>query len=124
MFIKKFFHSLYTDCIYSFEKNGGEKMFHKNLRNARESCDLSQKELAEMLKIPVTTYRNYENTLREPSFELLKNLSEILNVSVDRLLGIESEDEKYLDLFAKIKQLDENKLYTLTAFTDFLYSRK
>ena len=77
-----------------------------------------------MLKIPVTTYRNYENTLREPSFELLKNLSEILNVSVDRLLGIEPEDEKYLDLFAKIKQLDENKLNTLTAFTDFLYSRK
>ena len=63
-------------------------MFHKNLRNARESCNLSQKELADKLKIPVTTYRNYENTLREPSFDILIRLSEILKISTDELLGI------------------------------------
>lgn len=99
-------------------------MFHKNLRNARENCNYSQKELADMLKIPVTTYRNYENTLREPSFEILAKLSEILKVSTDELLGIKNDDEKYSRLFSKIKMLNENKLYMLTVFTDFLFTLK
>lgn len=99
-------------------------MFHKNLRNARESCNLSQKELADKLKIPVTTYRNYENTLREPSFDILIRLSEILKISTDELLGIKKDDEKYSRLFSKIKKLNESKLHMISVFTDFLFTIK
>lgn len=99
-------------------------MFHKNLRNARESCNLSQKEFADLLKIPVTTYRNYENTLREPSFELLIKMSEILQIPTDELLGIKKPNEKYSRLFSKIKLLNDNKLQMVTVFIDFMSTIK
>ena len=95
-------------------------MFHRNLRNAREELNLSQKKFAEILNIPVTTYRNYENTLREPSFEILIKISETLKISVDELLGVKNDDAKYYRLFAKIKKLNDNKLYIANAFVDFL----
>lgn len=99
-------------------------MFHTNLRNMRELRGYSQKEFADMLKIPVTTYRNYENTLREPSYEILVKISALLNVSADELLGISSPDDKYTYLFMQIKQLPESKLQTLSAFAEFLSQRR
>lgn len=100
------------------------KMFHNNLRNLRESRGYSQKELADMLSIPVTTYRNYENTLREPSYDILIKIANTLNVSVDELLGIGDSDEKYNKFLFKVKRLTERQFQTLCAFTDFLISYK
>lgn len=99
-------------------------MFHKNLRNAREGSNISQKQMADMLGIPVTTYRNYENTLREPSYEILVKICEILSLSADELLGIENKDLKLIKLFSKIKHMNENKLQMLNLFVDFLNSTK
>ena len=70
-------------------------MFHSNLRNLREMSGYSQKEFADLVGIPVTTYRNYENTLREPSYDILIKIANILRVSVGELIGAESGDEKY-----------------------------
>ena len=99
-------------------------MFHENLRNARENCNLSQKALADILKIPVTTYRNYENTLREPSYDILIKISKALNISTDELLGIKSNDSSLNPVFSKIKQLPKKKLQMLTVFVDFLFALK
>lgn len=99
-------------------------MFQHNLRNAREGRDLSQKEMAKRLSIPVTTYRNYENTLREPSYDVLAKICEVLNTSADELLGVSINNAKYINLFSKIKSLDSEKLTTLKTFVDFLISVK
>ena len=99
-------------------------MFHKNLRDARESKGISQTELAEMLGIPVTTYRNYENTLREPSYDILIKISDALAVSTDELLGAKTNDLEFNMLFLKIKQVPKNKLNILSLFIDFLISIK
>ncbi len=99
-------------------------MFQHNLRNAREGRDLSQKEMAKRLSIPVTTYRNYENTLREPSYDVLVKICEVLNTSADELLGVSINNAKYINLFSKIKSLDSEKLTTLKTFVDFLISVK
>ena len=99
-------------------------MFHKNLRDARESRGISQTELAEILEIPVTTYRNYENTLREPSYEILMKISDALAVSTDELLGAKTNDSEFNMLFVKIKQVPKNKLNILSLFIDFLISIK
>ena len=100
------------------------KMFHKNLRNIREDCNLTQKQLAKQLGIPVTTYRNYENTYREPSFEILAKICDVLHVSADELLGIKNDYSRYTNLFAKIKGLGESDLQTLNTFVSFLLSTK
>lgn len=99
-------------------------MFHENLRNLREDCNISQKQMSELLEIPVSTYRNYENTYREPSYDTLTRICEILQVSSDELLGIKKNDEKYITLFSKIKTLNSSKLQMLNMFVNFLISTK
>ena len=61
--------------------------FGKNLIALRESRGVSRKELAESLGIPYTTLRNYENDQREPGHKLLVDIAHIFRVSVDELVG-------------------------------------
>ncbi|ETT32772.1 XRE family transcriptional regulator [Paenibacillus sp. FSL R5-192] len=57
------------------------------IRDLREDKDLTQQQMAKMLKISQTTYSRYETGgLDIPSFVLIK-LSEFHNVSVDYILG-------------------------------------
>ncbi|WP_315372412.1 helix-turn-helix transcriptional regulator [Paenibacillus xylanexedens] len=57
------------------------------IRDLREDNDLTQQQMAKMLKISQTTYSRYEpGALDIPSFVLIK-LSEFHNVSVDYILG-------------------------------------
>lgn len=99
-------------------------MFHSNLRNLREMSGYSQKEFADLVGIPVTTYRNYENTLREPSYDILIKIANILRVSVGELIGAESGDEKYAALFMMIKKLPPSKLQSVVDFTKFISNYK
>lgn len=62
-------------------------MFGETLRNLREEKGLSQKDLADYLKISRQAYNHYEAGKREPSYETLKALSDYFEVSTDYLLG-------------------------------------
>lgn len=59
----------------------------KNLKKIREERKLTQQNVADLLNIQRPTYTRYETGEREPDFETLIKLSEILEVSVDYLLG-------------------------------------
>ncbi|MDD4566132.1 MAG: helix-turn-helix transcriptional regulator [Eubacteriales bacterium] len=85
--------------------------FKKRLRQTREEIKLSQIEFANLLNINTTTYRNYENTDREPDYDTLMDMSDILGISIDYLLGQTdikkdhaplSESEKLLNEIAEI----------------------
>ena len=56
----------------------------KNLRNRK---GLSQRELADRLKINRSTYARYETSSTQPDYETLKKLAQFHNVSIDYLLG-------------------------------------
>ena len=99
-------------------------MFHINLRRMREDAGFSQKEFADMLSIRVTTYRNYENTLREPSYDILVRMAEILGTSTDALLGVKKTDSNYDDVLVKMKRLSNEDVKLLNEFADFLLNRK
>ena len=99
-------------------------MFHTNLRRMREDAGYSQKEFADMLSIRVTTYRNYENTLREPSYDILIKIAEILGTSTDVLLGVNDNNSRYNKLLLKANRLSQEDYNTLTEFADFLLQRK
>ena len=61
--------------------------FGERLINTRKEAGYNtRKEFAEKLEIPETTLRNYENNKREPGHKFLKEVSSILNVSIDYLL--------------------------------------
>ena len=60
------------------------------IKEIRENLGLSQKELAKLLGVSPSNVYNYENKRTEPSVDMLKKLSTILDVSVDELLGLDN----------------------------------
>lgn len=66
------------------------KEFYENLKNAREKCGYTQKEVAEKIQVAKSTYSLYESGKREPGVPIIKKLAHILDTSADQLIGIES----------------------------------
>lgn len=62
-------------------------IFTKNLKKYREKTDLSKAELARLLGLKYNTYNNYEMGTGEPKLDTLVKIADILNVSLDDLLG-------------------------------------
>lgn len=61
--------------------------FTKRLKEARERKGLKQREVAEHLQIGARSYQNYEGGQRRPDYETLIALADLLDVSLDYLLG-------------------------------------
>lgn len=62
-------------------------LFGTRLRALREDHDLTSEEIANELHISTRALNYYENNMREPSFPLLIQMADYLNVSTDYLLG-------------------------------------
>ena len=66
------------------------------LRDLREDKDLTQKQLAALLKIPQTTYSDYElGNLNVPADVLIK-LASFYKTSVDYLLFVTDNPNPYI----------------------------
>lgn len=76
--------------------NEQEKMTFASdkLKILRKRKKLTQQQIADELSINRVTYTNWEKGNREPSFENLIKLSEVFNVSVDKLLGVKIENNQ------------------------------
>ncbi|VDN46382.1 conserved protein of unknown function [Petrocella atlantisensis] len=61
--------------------------FGDNLKRIRTQLNMNQKDLGDKLGIGQTTIANYEKGVRFPTGELLKRIGEVLNVSIDQLMG-------------------------------------
>ena len=67
----------------------------EHLRGLREDRDLSQKDMADILKVHQTTYSDYELENLNIPIETLKQLAIFHNTSVDYLLGLTNVREPY-----------------------------
>jgi methanogenic corrinoid protein MtbC1 len=79
------------------------KSFGQNLKKFRKEKKYSQKVLAEKLGVGQTTIANYETDFRFPNEQLLKSLADILEISIDELLG-RNQVEKVIPLITDIDQ--------------------
>ncbi len=79
-------------------------MLSKNIRAARTARGMSQVELARRLNVSKQSVSNWENDNIQPSVDMLKRLSEVLETSADCLLGI--DDRKYL----RVDNLSEEQI--------------
>ena len=61
--------------------------FGNNLKKIRQECNLTQEELAKKINTSRSNIANYENDKNMPSIDMLNKLSEILDCSIDYLLG-------------------------------------
>ncbi|AFL99007.1 putative transcriptional regulator [Desulfitobacterium dehalogenans ATCC 51507] len=68
---------------------------YQRLRDLREDRDLTQQDLADLLKVSQTTYSRYESgALDIPSTSLIK-LARFYKTSVDYLLGLTNDRKSY-----------------------------
>ena len=65
------------------------------LRDLREDHDLSQAEMAKLLKCSQQTYSRYESHTTEIPLQSLIFLAEYYDTSVDYLLGITNNQDPY-----------------------------
>ena len=63
------------------------KVFSERLKELRLKKGLTQTELGEKVGVKQNTFTNWENGKREPSFENLIKLADLLEVSLDWLFG-------------------------------------
>ena len=76
--------------------------FGKRLKKLRESKGMSIRHLARLLNLTPSTYLFYEQGKSEPKLKNLKNLSEVLNVSIDYLVKNKtSEQEEFKRIVSK-----------------------
>ena len=54
----------------------------ENIKKYRKNSNLTQKQLAEKIGVTVVTIQNYENSRREPSFEVLCKMADIFDIDV------------------------------------------
>lgn len=62
-------------------------MIYERIRNLREDNDLTQRELGKILSVSQRAYSNYENGDRGIPIEILSQLADYYNTSVDYLIG-------------------------------------
>lgn len=83
-------------------------MFDDRLKNLRQDKKLNMKQTAAALKMPYTTYVSYEKDEREPNSEILVQLANFFDCSVDYLIG-RSKHIKVQGSFANINLSNHEK---------------
>lgn len=68
-------------------------MFHVRLKQLRTKHELTQKELAKKLNLQNTAISKYELNERNPDLDILNNIADFFDVSIDYLLGRTSSQE-------------------------------
>lgn len=82
------------------------KMFQNRLKELRKEKKLSQEDLGKVINVSGRTISYFETGEREPSPEILNNLADVFDVSVDYLLGRTSLRSNDVDpIFALLKDL-------------------
>ena len=62
---------------------------NERLKMLRNEKGVSQKTVADAIGVTLSAYSNYEQGIREPSYQILMNLCKYFQVSADFLLGLE-----------------------------------
>lgn len=86
--------------------------FSENLRRYREQAGFkSAKEFADLIGVQYSTYVNYENSDREPRFDIVSKIAKALNISIDQLMGFERPEDKIQRYRQKLQNLGFSVLF-------------
>lgn len=66
-------------------------VFSNRLYNARVKLGLTQSDVAKLIPMTQSSYSRIENGFQEPNLNQLKRIAEVLNISLDYLLNVETE---------------------------------
>ena len=97
--------------------------FNENLKLAREKKNMTQKEVADGIGVAKSTYSLYESGNREPNVQTIKKISDVLNVSADELLGLNSENTTIAAHF-DVNEYTAEELEDIRAYAEFVKNRR
>lgn len=117
-------------------------MLGNRLKKLRLEKKLTQLQIAQKVNISEARYNLYENNKRQPDYELLKSLAEVLETTTDYLLGNDNttktissvipdneladklsvliENEHAKVLFDKLGELDDEELNQVADIVDIV----
>jgi len=87
------------------------EIFATRLKEVRLQTEKSQKEFADMVQSTAATISAYENATKNPSLEIVMNIAEKCNISIDWLSGLSDQKElkpeikNYKDIALRILEL-------------------
>lgn len=99
----------------------GDK-FNENLKVERERRGYSQKEMSELIGVAKSTYSLYESGNREPNVMTIKKIADVLNVTADRLLGL--EESTTLAAHFDGDEYTEDELDEIRQFAEFVKNKR
>ena len=85
-------------------------MLGEKIKKYRETKNIKQSEIADMLGVSPATVSKYEAGTLEPSIESIKKLSELFEVSIDELLKDDTFDISKIDILEILREQKEMKL--------------
>lgn len=74
----------------------------KNLKQLRKSRNLTQKELADLLLVNQTAVSQWEREVTSPGHNTLVRLAEVLNVSLDHLMGRPESSSATINVYGTV----------------------
>lgn len=117
---------------------GELEIFAIRLKGLREQLNMTQTEFAEYIKVKQQTLSGYENNKMKPPIDIVKNIADKCNVSIDWLCGLSDTQTRgenfstYKDIAKALIKIDEyteisfcidEKTNTLTfCFDDYIIS--
>lgn len=90
--------------------------FGKSFKFYRQKAGLTQKEAADKIGVKDYQLGNYETNRSQPSLEILKKMSKVYLVSIDKMLGNnllanklanENDQDDYVDIDELLKNLNK-----------------
>lgn len=86
-------------------------LLNENIRNNRKKMSLTQEQLAEAMGVSVATVSKWENGSVSPDIEMLAELAEFFQTSVDVLIGYQWEKRSADQCVEYMKQLCNERAY-------------
>ena len=78
--------------------------FGDRLKRFREERDITQQQMAEQIPMNQSNYSKIERNTQQPSLDQLIRIVEILNITLDELLGIDPS----IYLKKKVKEIERD----------------
>jgi len=104
--------------------------FPETLKTLRTQRDLTQARLAEMLGVSPRVYNRWEKGAAVPHLDAVVNIADILQVSLDELLGRSEpngdpliRNQQLRDLCHQVDQLSDDEQQALTVVIDSVLKR-
>ena len=108
-------------------KEPEEDMFKTRLREARSLRGMNQAQLAEKAQLPASSISHFEAGSRKPSFDNLRRLATVLNVTTDYLLGRTNDPALAMEadpLYRHAKKLSDEDRKLVANFMEMLSNKK